>query len=86
MTPIVTTENYWHGGDSNDAITGFIRMTSPDLPSALSSVTTSLSNLNSKGGGYHVHSLPVNKRSPGNNICDTTSGHYNPLGMYYIFI
>lgn len=71
---------------STPMVTGDIVMASSGLPSAVTDVNVSLSGLNRVAGGYHVHQYPLNTRNPGDNICGTTGGHYNPLGVYNLWL
>lgn len=44
-------------------------------------IVLELENLEQNGGGYHVHEVPLDTEVPGDNICATTGGHFNPLSM-----
>lgn len=47
---------------------------------AVSTVEVDMEGLASQAGGYHIHTYPLNYLQPGDNVCGTTGGHYNPLG------
>lgn len=77
---MVKTESMWHGPSEDDEVDGSVTMSASGLDSHVSLVNVTLSGLNSKAGGYHIHQYPLNYRKPGNNICGTTGGHFNPFG------
>lgn len=47
---------------------------------ALSKFEIDIEGLSAQAGGYHIHQFPMNYGNPGDNLCGTTGGHYNPLG------
>ena len=77
---MVTTEDKWWGPTDEDTVTGDILTSSDGLPGAVARVDVNLEGLANKAGGYHIHMYPLNSRNPGDNVCGTTGGHYNPYG------
>lgn len=82
LSPAVTTEQNWWGPTTEDTVTGSITVESNGLPADVSVLSVNLEGLAAKGDGYHVHQYPLNTRAPGDNVCGTTGGHFNPFSEY----
>lgn len=63
-------------------MTGAIKIASDGLPKAVATLEVDLDGLAEMAGGYHIHMYPLNSRNPGDNVCGTTGGHYNPFGKF----
>ena len=70
---------------SNDGVKGHISF-SQKSPYDVTTIRVELQNLNSRGGGYHVHKWPVpQKIQQSDMLCgpDDVSGHWNPFSAPY---
>lgn len=45
-------------------------------------VVAELQSLNSSASGFRIHQTPTNMIKSGENICQTTGEHFNPLGEF----
>ena len=70
---------------SNERVKGHISFTQKS-PYDVTTVQVDLQNLDSRGGGYHVHKWPVPKKiEQSDMLCgpDDVSGHWNPFNAPY---
>lgn len=68
-------------GPQTDVVKGSMKF-SPSYTQGMTVLEVDVRGLGGEAGGYHVHEKPLNFENPGENICKTTGGHYNPLGKY----
>jgi len=69
----------WYGPSGSRPVRGVI-VIKDTWAAGVTKLTADLQGLDQQAGGYHVHTLPLEGSDPGDNVCATTSGHYNPYG------
>lgn len=64
---------------------GFVKIEESEI-SGVTNLKVEFVDLDVKAAVYHVHQVPLDASSPGDNICVTTGGHFNPYGNVIILL